>query len=167
MLENERTVTWQQVLERFGKQEYTLLDVRQEEAYAYGSIPGAVHIPDTQLEEQMAEIDSAKPVVVYCKKGEASVEAAGKLYAAGYDAYNLAGGYNSWLVANLNQDTKSQEDIEKSIRKKFHKSLFSRFAKAINEYQLVKENDRIAVCISGGKGFHADGEAVSGIKKAQ
>ncbi len=43
------------------------------------------------------------------------------------------------------------EEIEKSIRKKFHKSLFSRFAKAINEYQLVRENDRIAVCISGGK----------------
>ena len=43
------------------------------------------------------------------------------------------------------------EEVEKSIRKKFHKNLFSRFAKAINEYQLVQENDRIAVCISGGK----------------
>lgn len=43
------------------------------------------------------------------------------------------------------------EEIEKSLRKKFHKDIFSRFAKAVNEYQLVKENDRIAVCISGGK----------------
>ncbi len=43
------------------------------------------------------------------------------------------------------------EDIEKSIRKKFHKQLFSKFAKAINEYRLVQENDKIAVCISGGK----------------
>lgn len=43
------------------------------------------------------------------------------------------------------------EQIELSIRKKFHKQLFSKFAKAINEYQLVQENDRIAVCISGGK----------------
>lgn len=43
------------------------------------------------------------------------------------------------------------EEIEKSIRKKFHKQLFSKFAKAINEYKLVQENDRIAVCISGGK----------------
>lgn len=42
-------------------------------------------------------------------------------------------------------------DIEKSIRKKFHKQLFSRFAKAVRDYQLVQENDRIAVCISGGK----------------
>lgn len=44
-----------------------------------------------------------------------------------------------------------QEHIEKSLRKKFHKEIFSRFTKAINTYQLVQEGDRIAVCISGGK----------------
>ncbi len=43
------------------------------------------------------------------------------------------------------------EQVEKSIRKKFHKQLFSRFAKAVRDYQLVQEGDRIAVCISGGK----------------
>ena len=43
------------------------------------------------------------------------------------------------------------QEIEKSIRKKFHKQLFSRFAKAVRDYRLVQEGDRIAVCISGGK----------------
>lgn len=43
------------------------------------------------------------------------------------------------------------EDIEKSLRKKFRKSIWCKFTKAINTYELVKENDRIAVCISGGK----------------
>lgn len=43
------------------------------------------------------------------------------------------------------------DQIELSIRKKFHKNIFSRFAKAINAYQLLKEGDRVAVCISGGK----------------
>ena len=43
------------------------------------------------------------------------------------------------------------KEIELSIRKKFHKNIFSRFAKAINVYDLVQENDKIAVCISGGK----------------
>ncbi|MBR0410994.1 MAG: ATPase [Eubacterium sp.] len=43
-------------------------------------------------------------------------------------------------------------EIEKSIRsRRFHKKLFSRFAKAINTYDLLKENDKVAVCISGGK----------------
>ena len=41
--------------------------------------------------------------------------------------------------------------IEKSIQKKFHKDLFSRFAKAVRDYGLVREGDKIAVCISGGK----------------
>ena len=43
------------------------------------------------------------------------------------------------------------EEIELSIRKKFHKQLFSRFARAINEYEMLKPGDRVAVCISGGK----------------
>ena len=43
-------------------------------------------------------------------------------------------------------------EIEKSIRsRRFHRKLFSRFAKAINTYDLLQENDRVAVCISGGK----------------
>lgn len=43
------------------------------------------------------------------------------------------------------------DEIEKGIRKKFHKAIFSKFAKAINTYDLIQENDKIAVCISGGK----------------
>lgn len=41
--------------------------------------------------------------------------------------------------------------VELSIRKKFHKKIFSRFAKAINTYQMLEEGDKVAVCISGGK----------------
>ena len=40
---------------------------------------------------------------------------------------------------------------EKSIQKKFHTELFTRFAKAIVQYELIQPNDKIAVCISGGK----------------
>ena len=44
-----------------------------------------------------------------------------------------------------------QEEVEVSLRKKFHKVLFTAFAKAINEYELLSPGDRVAVCISGGK----------------
>ena len=44
-----------------------------------------------------------------------------------------------------------QEKAELSIRKKFHKQLFSPFAKACKTYDLIQDGDRIAVCISGGK----------------
>lgn len=51
----------------------------------------------------------------------------------------------------LNQQAGINDNVEKSIRKKFHKALFSKFAKAINEYRLLEEGDKVAVCISGGK----------------
>lgn len=43
------------------------------------------------------------------------------------------------------------KDVELSIRKKFRKNIWCKFTKAINQYELVKPGDRIAVCISGGK----------------
>jgi tRNA(Ile)-lysidine synthase TilS/MesJ len=42
-------------------------------------------------------------------------------------------------------------EIEKSIIKKFRKEIWSKFIKAIKNYELIQENDRLMVCISGGK----------------
>lgn len=42
-------------------------------------------------------------------------------------------------------------EIEKSVIKKFRKQIWSKFVKAVKDYQLINENDNIAVCISGGK----------------
>ena len=44
-----------------------------------------------------------------------------------------------------------KDKVEESIRKKFHREIFSRFCQAINRYKLLEEGDSIAVCISGGK----------------
>lgn len=49
------------------------------------------------------------------------------------------------------QSSSLAQQIELSIRKKFHKTIFSPFAKAVSTYKLLQEGDRVAVCISGGK----------------
>ena len=54
-------------------------------------------------------------------------------------------------IKMMDENAEKQQEVELSIRKKFHKQLFTPFAKAINEYELLSPGDRVAVCISGGK----------------
>ena len=137
---------------------YQLVDIRDERARSYGVIPGSVALSAEELPESQ-EIDKNKTVVIYCQKGERSVPAAEALQEAGVDAKSLNGGYLAWLMESMKQkeEAKKEEEtpeyveIEQSIRKKFRKTIWCRFTRAVREYELVKEGDKIAVCISGGK----------------
>ena len=97
-----------------------------------------------------------RKILIYCKRGEASLDAVLMLREQGVEAYNLDGGYMAWLMLAMQEpadqpDTDFAKDVEESIRKRFRKKIWCRFTKAINEYELVKPGDNIAVCISGGK----------------
>lgn len=52
---------------------------------------------------------------------------------------------------DTNQAKNKAQEVEESIRKKFHRTLFSKFCKALNDYDLLQPGDKVAVCISGGK----------------
>ena len=137
---------------------YQLVDIRDERARSYGVIPGSVALSAEELPESQ-EIDKNKTVVIYCQKGEMSVPVAEALQEADVDAKSLNGGYLAWLMEAMKQkeEAKKEEEtpeyveIEQSIRKKFRKTIWCRFTRAVREYELVKEGDKIAVCISGGK----------------
>lgn len=75
----------------------TLLDVRQPKEYAQGRIPGATLLPLPELLNRIGEVDSQKPVIVYCAIGGRSRVAAQMLQGQGFqEVYNLKGGIKAW-----------------------------------------------------------------------
>ncbi len=131
--------------------EYVVIDVRDESAFACGHIPGAVNIPAEKFDG--AALSKEKELIFCCRSGQISLEIAEKLRAGGYNAFYLKGGYVDWLKIHV-RDLAGNDvarKIEEGLRKTYAKRLFKPFAKAIVEYGLVKPGDRIAVCISGGK----------------
>lgn len=135
--------------------DYLWVDIRDEASVSYGGIPGAKWIALEEMEVRYNELPKDKKLILFCMRGVVSADCAQNLRDKGYEAYSLQGGYYKYLAVKMLEEEQHEkeraEQIELSIRKKFHKDLFSRFAKAINEYELVKEHDHIAVCISGGK----------------
>ena len=147
-------------LEKIDSSKITIVDVRPADQYSRGSFPGAVNIPLDEFEERMESVDREKMVYVLCHTGDRSRDCVEKLSDAGYEAVNIEGGYRAYLRLSLSRfmenDAKEQKElktkeIEHSIIKTFRKTVWRPFTKALNEYQLIQEGDKIAVCISGGK----------------
>ncbi len=141
-----------QDLKELDKDRYQIIDIRSEVEIAHGAIPGAIHcLPDAIMENK--GIDLTRKLIICCTRGEYSIEVAEDLRSQGLDAESLEGGYRAWLLDMM--EAKDNEEfarkVEQSIRKRFKKTIWSKFTKAVKEYELVKEGDRIAVCISGGK----------------
>lgn len=137
-------------LKKVDKNTCTVIDIRDEISYNYGNIPNSVNIPLEKIKNDKSILPKDKRLIICCKSGQISDTLAEELREDGYDAVNLVNGYYGWLKDKFTDDDYAA-DVEKSIRKKFSKTIWGRFTKAVIEYELVKPNDKIAVCISGGK----------------
>ena len=142
-----------------------LIDVRNEEDFRAGTIPGAVRIPRSimlsddfslaqALEASGTALREDSLIVLFCMSGIPSREPADRLCDQGYPVLLLDGGYGNWLLQGMKKetgDTEKREQAEKSLRKRFRHEIMGKFVKAITDYELLKPGDHIACCISGGK----------------
>lgn len=148
-----------------------LFDVRALEEYEKETIEASIHyywedmikVLEDNKEEFEAKYSKDTPIYILCYTGQKSEEIEDILDEMGYEAYSLDGGFVAYLRWKFNkyleQDKESGnntseenvKEIERSIVKKFRKPIWRKFTQALNEYDLIQDGDKIAVCISGGK----------------
>ena len=81
----------------------TVLDVRPEDEFAVGHLPGALNIPLVELERRLGELPADREVIAYCRGPYCllSFEAVAALRERGYRVHRLEDGYPEWKAASL------------------------------------------------------------------
>ena len=81
-----------------GSEPHLLIDVRTVQEFDSGHIAGAVNIPVESLESRLSEVPRDQTIVVYCRSGNRSAQAARILTQAGYTGIYDLGGLNTWTA---------------------------------------------------------------------
>jgi rhodanese-related sulfurtransferase len=81
----------------------TVLDVRPEDEFTLGHLPGALNIPLAELDRRLGELPKSREVIAYCRGPYCvlSFEAVAALRARGYRVRRLEDGYPEWKAAGL------------------------------------------------------------------
>lgn len=78
---------------------HVLLDVRTQNEFEAGHIPGSIHIPVDELRERLGELPQDQEIIAYCKVGQRGYIATRILMQSGFAVRNLSGGYTSYRMA--------------------------------------------------------------------
>ena len=104
ILSGVRDVSVVEATQMINHRDAVILDVREDSEYRSGHVPRSRHIPLSQLNRRLSELEKLKghPVVVICRTGSRSGRACAALRKNGLEqVYNLAGGITAWEQANM------------------------------------------------------------------
>lgn len=93
-----------EVTQLINREKAVTVDLRETREFEGGKLPGALHIPLSQLKQRVGELEKFKerPIILYCTRGQRSRSAGSVLHGAGFTKlFNLAGGHKAWKDAGL------------------------------------------------------------------
>jgi sulfur-carrier protein adenylyltransferase/sulfurtransferase len=131
-----------------------LVDVREQDEWSEGHLPGAVHVPRGNLESRIerAAPDRARPIILYCQSGSRSAFAAKTLAELGYEnVVSLAGGFTDWKRNGFTTELPRVLDPERRSRYSRHLLI----PEVGEEGQLKLLDSRILLIGAGGLGSPA------------
>ncbi len=101
--DNLEAIAADELLERVRSDLVTVIDVRPEEEFRHGHLPGAVNIPLQQLERHLQQLDPGQQIVAYCRGPHCvlAFDAVKTLREKGFDARRLDGGLPEWRLQGL------------------------------------------------------------------
>jgi rhodanese-related sulfurtransferase len=105
--------------EELGKENTTLVDVREYAEFAGGRVSGAKLVPLSEIEKRHSELDHSHTVYVMCRSGRRSVEAQKRLRSLGFkNVVNVRGGIEAWKQEDLplERDAKAPWALERQVR---------------------------------------------------
>lgn len=102
-LDKLEPVTRQELLDRLADSSVVLLDVRPQDEFALGHVPGALNVPLDELERRLADLPADREIIAYCRGPYCilSFEAVAALRAKGFRIRRLEDGYPEWVAAGL------------------------------------------------------------------
>lgn len=93
-------ITVAEFLRDHGGRSAQVVDVREQEEWAAGHMPGSVHVPLGEVAMRLGELDRARPVITVCRSGQRSLYSAAELLQSGFtDVRSLSGGLIAWVEA--------------------------------------------------------------------
>ena len=112
MVRSYTQISQEEAMEMMQKDDgHVIVDVRRQDEYDEGHIPGAILIPNETIDTEMPEElpDKEQIILIYCRRGNRSKEAAQKLFDMGYDNVYEFGGINTWTGEIVTEE--AEEDV--------------------------------------------------------
>jgi rhodanese-related sulfurtransferase len=113
--DHAKAVSPEQAREMLASNEASAIDIRGEEEWGAGHIPGARHRSEDEVEDALEQIAEGQTVIVACEDGERSARIAEKISDGGREATSIEGGMEAWRSQDMPMQPSYDPDDESKI----------------------------------------------------